>query len=117
MKVRTLSLHDYDLKMIHLPAELGSLINLEELGISCLENLTDLPKEIGSLKKLTELSLYSNGGVKLPKSLSKLKGLKVFMGNNCLKQKDQNQLCRLFPDIIFSFENEFDDDSANEEKP
>ena len=39
------------------PSQLGTLINLAELDISCLENLEDLPSEIGNLKKLEKLLL------------------------------------------------------------
>src|SRR6266704_2427692 len=142
-KATTLSIKKYDLAIKHLPSQLGTLINLVELDISCLENLEDLPSEIGDLKKLEklkrlaldfndihelppfvgnlknlqELSVCANGGIKLPKSLSNLNGLKIFMGNNSLKIKDQKKLRRLFPKATFSFENEFDDSAANEETP
>src|SRR6476661_1173431 len=150
-KVTTLSITKYDPAMKHLPSQLGTLINLVELDISCLENLEDLPSEIGDLKKLEKLiidngngcqmnisvpesignlsnlkvlrlygaldptpsdtnepippsrvktlpgtignlqklSVCGNGGIKLPKSLSNLNGLKIFIGNNHLKIKDQ----------------------------
>src|SRR6266513_2539707 len=204
-KVTTLSITKYDPVIKHLPSQLGTLINLVELDISCLENLEDLPSEIGNLKKLEkliidngngcqmnislpesignlsnlkvlrlygaldptpsdtnepippskvksipsqiaslqnlkrlaldhndidelpafvgnlknlqELSVCDNGGIKLPTSLSNLNGLKIFMGNNSLKIKDQKKLRRLFPKATFSFENEFDDSAANEETP
>src|SRR6266545_4515911 len=102
-KVTTLSITKYDPAIKHLPSQLGTLINLVELDISCLENLEDLPSD--------------NGGIKLPTSLSNLNGLKIFMGNNSLKIKDQKKLRRLFPKATFSFENEFDDSAANEETP
>src|SRR6266480_3327051 len=146
-KVTTLSITKYDPAIKHLPSQLGTLINLVELDISCLENLEDLPSEIGNLKKLEkliidngngcgmnislpesignlsnlknlrELSVCANRGIKLPKSLSNLNGLKIFMGNDSLKIKDQKKLCRLFPKATFSFENEFDDSAANEKTP
>jgi hypothetical protein len=53
----------------------------------------------------------------LPKSLSNLNGLKIFIGNNHLKIKDQEKLRRLFPKATFSFENEFDDSADDEETP
>jgi hypothetical protein len=48
-----------------------------------------------------------------------LEGLKVFMGNNYLKLKDQERLRKRFPKVVFDFENEYDDNSedANEEPP
>ena len=60
-------------------------------------------------KNLQELSVCGNGGIELPKSLSNLNGLKIFMENNHLKIKDQEKLRRLFPKATFSFENEYDE--------
>src|SRR6202035_789241 len=65
-KVTTLSIlccvgeTKYDPSIKHLPSQLGTLINLVELDISCLENLEDLPSEIGNLKKLEKL-IIDNG--------------------------------------------------------
>jgi Leucine-rich repeat (LRR) protein len=70
---------------------------------------TNFPPFVGNLKNLQELSVCGNGGIKLPKSLSNLNGLKIFMGNNHLKIKDQEKLRRLFPKATFSFENEYDE--------
>jgi hypothetical protein len=36
------------------------------------------------------------------------------MGNNALKLKDQQKLRSRFPNLSFSFDNEFDDEAANE---
>jgi hypothetical protein len=42
--------------------------------------------------------------------------LKVFLGNNYLKLKDQENLRKRFPKLVLSFENgDYDDDAANEE--
>jgi hypothetical protein len=40
-KATTLSIKKYDLAIKHLPSQLGTLINLVELDISCLENLEE----------------------------------------------------------------------------
>ena len=98
------------------PPEIANLKNLKKLGLD-YNNLHDIPSFIGELKNLRELSISSNGGVKLPQSLSKLSGLKISMGNNYLKLKDQVELRRQFPSATFDFENEYDDDAANEESP
>jgi leucine-rich repeat protein SHOC2 len=99
-----------------IPPEISNLKNLKKLGLD-YNNLHDIPSFIGELKNLRELSISSNGGVKLPQSLSKLSGLRISMGNNRLKLKDQVELRRQFPGAIFDFENEYDDDAANEESP
>ena len=96
------------------PPQIASLGSLKKLGLD-YNDLRELPAFVGNFKSLEELSLNSNGGVKLPQTLSNIKGLKVFMGNNALKLRDQQALRRRFPDIVFSFENEFDDAAANEE--
>ena len=96
------------------PPQIASLGKLKRLGLD-YNDLRELPPFVGNLKSLEELSLNSNGGVKLPQSLSNIKGLKVSMGNNALKLRDQQQLRRRFPNLVFSFDNEFDDSAANEE--
>jgi hypothetical protein len=95
------------------PVQIAALHKLKRLGLD-YNNIRELPAAIGNLKNLKELSLRSNGGVKLPQSLAALKGLRVYMGNNYLKLKDQRQLRSRFPRIVFSFDNEFDDEAANE---
>lgn len=50
-----------------------------------------------------------------PKFLANLNGLKIFMGNNSLKIREQQKLRRLFPKVNFEFANEFDGSNANEE--
>ena len=99
-----------------IPSQIASLQKLKRLALD-FNDIHELPPFVGNLKDLQELSVCSNGGIKLPTSLSNLNGLKIFMGNNSLKIKDQEKLCRLFDMAIFSFESEFDDGTANEETP
>src|SRR5439155_12047825 len=71
----------YDPAIKHLPSQLGTLVNLVELDISCLENLEDLPSEIGNLTKLEKL-IIDNGdscqmNISLPESMGSLTNLKV----------------------------------------
>jgi hypothetical protein len=96
------------------PKQIASLRQLKNLGLD-YNSLREVPAFVGNLSNLEELSLNSNGGVRLPQSLAKVKGLQVRMGNNKLTLRDQKLLRTRFPNIVFSFENEFDDDSANEE--
>ena len=98
------------------PSQVAQLSKLKNLGLDYNE-IHELPSFIGNLKDLKKLSLRSNGGVELPQSLADLRGLKISMGNNALKLKDQKMLASRFPNIIFSFENEWDDATANEERP
>ena len=80
-KTTTLSITKYDPAIKHLPPQLGTLINLVELDISCLENLEDLPSEIGNLKKLEKLIIDNGNGcqmnISLPDSIGNLSNLKV----------------------------------------
>lgn len=99
-----------------LPPEVASLRGLKKLSLDYNE-IRALPSFVGDLPNLQELSVNANGGVVLPPSLAKLKGLKVFMGNNRLKLRDQRALRARFPDAVFSFENEYDDEAVNEEAP
>ena len=99
-----------------LPAQVASLRGLKKLSLDYNE-IRELPSFVGDLPNLRELSVNANGGVALPQSLAKLKGLKVFMGNNRLKLRDQRALRVRFPNATFSFENEYDDEAANEEAP
>ena len=99
-----------------IPSQIASLQKLKRLALDH-NDIDELPAFVGNLKNLQELSVCDNGGIKLPTSLSNLDGLKIFMGNNNLKIKDQKKLRRLFPKATFSFENEFDDSAANEETP
>ncbi len=99
------------------PPQIAVLTNLKTLRLE-YNNLSSIPEFIGDFKNLKELSLDSNGTLNnLPASLAKLSGLKISMGNNSLKLKDQKSLRSRFPQIVFTFTSEFDDDSANEEPP
>ena len=101
----------------NVPPQISALTNLKTLRLE-YNNLSSIPEFIGDFKKLKELSLDSNGTLtNLPASLAKLSGLKISMGNNSLKLKDQKSLRSRFPQIVFTFANEFDDDSANQEIP
>lgn len=96
------------------PPQIASLRGLKKLGLD-YNDLRELPAFVGDLTNLEELSLRSNGGVRLPQSLTKLKRLQVWMGNNRLTLTEQRRLRTRFPNVLFSFENEFDDDAANED--
>lgn len=97
-----------------LPPQVASLRRLKKLGLD-YNDIRELPSFVGGLTRLEELSLNSNGGVALPQSLAALKGLRLFMGNNRLTLREQQRLRARFPHAVFSFENEFDDDAANEQ--
>jgi hypothetical protein len=84
--------------------------------------IRQIPSFIGDLTNLKELSLRSAHGknqtIELPDSLGAIAGLKVHMGNNYLKLKDQERLRKRFPKLIFDFEDEYDtNDDANEAAP
>jgi Leucine-rich repeat (LRR) protein len=98
------------------PQQVAALRGLKKLSLDYNE-IRRLPPFVGELPNLEELSLNANGGVVLPPSLAKRKGLKINMGNNRLRLRDQRALRARFPDAVFSFENEYDDDAANEEAP
>ncbi|HEX8502247.1 MAG TPA: hypothetical protein VF659_16820 [Pyrinomonadaceae bacterium] len=98
------------------PPQVASLRGLKKLSLDYNE-IREVPAFVGELKNLEELSLNANGGVSLPQSLSGVKGLKVFMGNNRLTLAAQKSLRTRFPDAVFNFENEYDDDAANQEPP
>lgn len=80
-KVTALTLNEYDRALKHLPPALGSMINLQELNIACLEELEDLPEEIGNLRKLEKLIIGNGNGcsmnVSIPESIGNLKDLRV----------------------------------------
>jgi Leucine-rich repeat (LRR) protein len=81
LKVKRLVLQNEDPETRHLPARLGTLVNLESLELACLEKLEDLPEEIGSLRKLRELVIDNGNGcsmnVSLPRSIGQLENLRV----------------------------------------
>ena len=99
------------------PPQIASLHNLKRLNLE-FDEIRVVPSFIGRLTHLRELLLVGNHHhIEFPDSLDALEGLKVSMGNNYLKLKDQERLRKRFPKLIFDFENEYDDDSANEEAP
>ena len=98
------------------PPQVASLRGLKKLSLD-YNDIREVPAFVGELKNLRELSVNANGGTRLPESLSGLKGLKVFMGNNRLTLSAQKSLRARFPAAVFSFENEYDDDAANQEPP
>ena len=91
-KVTTLSIEKYDPAIKHLPSQLGTLINLVELDISCLEKLEDLPSEIGNLKKLEKLIIDNGNGcqmnISVPESIGNLSNLKVLRLYGALDPRD-----------------------------
>ena len=100
-KVTTLSITKYDPAIKHLPSQLGTLINLVELDISCLENLEDLPSEIGNLKKLEKLIIDNGNGcgmnISLPESIGNLSNLKVLRLYGALAQTDLSDTNKPIP--------------------
>jgi Leucine-rich repeat (LRR) protein len=98
------------------PPQVAALRGLKKLALD-YNDLREIPSFVGDLPNLEELSVNANGGVTLPPSLAKRKGLKVYMGNNRLTLAAQRSLRARFPGAVFSFENEFDDDAANQEAP
>ena len=99
------------------PTQIAAVPNLKTLRLE-YNALKSVPDFIGEFKNLKELSLDANENIKtLPASFARLKGLQISMGNNALKLRDQKALRTRFPQIVFSFENEYDDERANEEAP
>jgi Leucine-rich repeat (LRR) protein len=97
------------------PAQIAALSKLKTLRLE-YNALKSVPAFVGDFKNLQELSLDANENIaNLPASMAKLKNLRISMGNNALKLKAQKSLQTRFPQIAFTFENEFDDDRANEE--
>jgi Leucine-rich repeat (LRR) protein len=80
-KVTHLRLDRYDPNLKHLPSQIGSLVNLRQLVISCQEQLEALPNEIGNLKKLERLIIDNGNGcqmnVTIPPSIGQLERLRV----------------------------------------
>lgn len=63
-------------KLTALPAEVGTLVNLQELRLTG-QGLTELPQELGRLRGLQRLELGDNALTALPRELGQLKALKV----------------------------------------
>lgn len=69
-----------------LPAEVGTLVRLQELSLSG-QGLTELPRELGHLRALQSLDLSGNALVTLPEELGRLMGLKELrLSGNRLKE-------------------------------
>lgn len=99
------------------PVQIASLRKLKILNLD-FDDIRVIPSFIGNLKELKYLSLVGeHHRLTLPDSFSALEGLKVDMGNNYLTLKDQDRLRKRFPKIVFSFDDEYDDVSANESAP
>ena len=100
-KATTLSITKYDPAIKHLPSQLGTLTNLVELDISCLENLEDLPSEIGNLKKLEKLIIDNGNGcgmnISLPESIGNLSNLKVLRLYGALDPTDLSDTNKPIP--------------------
>jgi Leucine-rich repeat (LRR) protein len=91
-RVKRLVLQSEDPELKHLPARLGTLVNLETLELACLEKLEDLPEEIGALGKLRELVIDNGNGcsmnVRLPRSVGRLESLRVLRLYGALDGRD-----------------------------
>lgn len=91
-KVKHLVIREADPALKHLPARLGTLINLEKLELSCLEKLEDLPEEIGKLRRLESLIIDNGNGcamnISLPRSIGRLENLKVLTLYGALDPRD-----------------------------
>lgn len=91
-RVKKLVLQSEDQELKHLPARVGTLVNLETLELACLEKLEDLPEEIGTLGKLRELVIDNGNGcsmnVRLPRSVGRLENLRVLRLYGALDGRD-----------------------------
>jgi len=100
-----------------IPPQVASLHKLKRLALD-FDDIRQVPSFIGDLKNLKELSLSGNHHrIQLPDSIAQLEGLKVSLGNNYFKRKDQELLRKRFPKIAFDFIDEFDDASSNYQPP
>jgi Leucine-rich repeat (LRR) protein len=113
-KVRRLTVQTEDTGMKHLPAGLGTLVNLESLQLACLENLEDLPEEIGRLRSLRELVIDNGNGcsmnVALPRSIGELSALRVLRLYGALDGRDvgdegKGRPSKLLPDTLANLQN------------
>ncbi len=93
---------------------ISALVGLRRLNLE-YNQLKALPVGLGNLKNLQELRLRGNRIHELPAGLAALPGLTIDLGNNSLTLDQQKKLRAQFPKAVFSFENEFDDASANQE--
>ncbi|MHC1704995.1 MAG: leucine-rich repeat domain-containing protein [Tenuifilaceae bacterium] len=126
-------------KVKKLPEEISELKNLEVLDLgrnridyfpTQIEYLTklrilrleysdikEIPPYISKLVNLEEINVRANGRVILPNSLGEFKALKMIMGDCELTLKDQAELRKRFPNIVFDFENEYVQGSNEQETP
>ncbi|MBU1105730.1 MAG: hypothetical protein KKB51_03595 [Candidatus Riflebacteria bacterium] len=102
--------------LTELPSQVASLSSLTRLSLD-YNAIRELPEFVGNLKHLKYLAINSNGGTELPESLKNLKALNISIGNASLKLEEQKDLRKRFPDAIFEFSNEFEDEIINEENP
>jgi hypothetical protein len=97
------------------PPQIAGLTNLTTLRLD-FNALRAVPAFVGNFKNLSELALDANEHIaNLPASMAKFKTLRISLGGNALKLREQKSLRGRFPQIVFSFESEFDDARANEE--
>jgi Leucine-rich repeat (LRR) protein len=97
------------------PPQIAALRNLRVLNLG-YNNIATIPDFVGTLDRLQELSLESNSqGMFIPNALTRIKGIKLNMGNSFLTLQQQKELQDRFPDILFSFSNEYEDAASNEE--
>ena len=81
-KVTHLILTNFDTNRKNLPAQFGSLVNLEVLQMACLEKLRELPASIGNLRKLEKIIIDNGNGcemrlISLPPSIGQLERLRI----------------------------------------
>jgi leucine-rich repeat protein SHOC2 len=95
----------------HLPFQLGSLVNLKELQISCWEKLEDLPNEIGKLRNLQKIIIDNGNGclmnVTIPPSIDQLANLRVLKLYGALdpREMDPNKPIKALPEAITKLQN------------
>jgi Leucine-rich repeat (LRR) protein len=99
--------------LTQLPKGLSGLIKLRILNLE-FNQLRGLPPFLGNLKNLQEINLRANRIHRLPAALAEIPNLKILMGNNSLTLREQEDLKSRFPKIVFSFDDLYDDMSANQ---
>jgi Leucine-rich repeat (LRR) protein len=100
----------------HLPSQLGSLVNLKELQISCWEKLEDLPNEIGKLRSLQKIIIDNGNGcqmnVTIPPSIGQLANLRVLKLYGALDPREMDpkkpipkSRVKVLPETITNLQN------------